>query len=101
MNSGKKVILSGGAQANNIFWQVADTTTLETTSEFKGTILDQTLIAMLAGATLDGRALAQTEVTLIANTVTAAAPIPEPATLLLVGSGALGLLGVLRRRWMK
>lgn len=92
ISSATKVILSGGAQANNIFWQVADTTTLGTTSEFKGTILDQTLIVMNTGATLDGRALAQTAVTLDSNAV-----IPEPCTILLLGSGLVGLLASRRR----
>jgi hypothetical protein len=69
ISSAKSVILSGGAQANNIFWQVAGAVTLGTTSEFKGNILCQTLIAMNTGATLNGRALAQTAVTLDANIV--------------------------------
>jgi hypothetical protein len=64
ISSGKKVILSGGAQAKNIFWQVAGATTLGTTSVFNGNILDQTNIAIQTGATLNGRALAQTAVTL-------------------------------------
>jgi hypothetical protein len=29
------------------------------------------------------------------------APVPEPGTILLIGTGALGLLGRLRRRRMK
>ena len=69
ISSGKRVILRGGAQAKNIFWQVAGQTTLGTTSQFKGVILDQTAIVMNTGATLDGRALAQTAVTLDSNTV--------------------------------
>ena len=44
VNNGAKVTLSGGAQAKNIFWQVAGETTIGTTSEFKGIILSQTLI---------------------------------------------------------
>jgi hypothetical protein len=65
------VTLTGGAQAKNIFWQVAGQTTLGTTADFKGIILCKTLIAMKTGATLDGRALAQTAVTLQANDITA------------------------------
>jgi hypothetical protein len=67
--SGVEVVLAGGARPSNIFWQVAGTTTLGTTSRFKGVILDQTDIVMNTGATLDGRALAQTAVTLQSNTV--------------------------------
>ncbi len=69
ISSGKKVILKGGAQASNIFWQVAGATTLGTGSTFNGNILDKTNIAMLTGATLNGRALAQTAVTLQKNIV--------------------------------
>jgi len=64
------VTLSGGAKSKNIFWQVAGQTTLGTTADFKGVILCQTAIVMNTGATLDGRALAQTAVTLEVNRVT-------------------------------
>jgi len=64
-----QVVLSGGALAQNVFWQVAGSTTLGTTSSFKGVILDQTAIIMNTGATLDGRALAQTAVTLDSTTI--------------------------------
>ena len=70
VGNGAIVTLSGGAQAQNVFWQVAGQTTLRTTSQFKGIILCQTLIAMNTGARLDGRALAQSAVTLDANAVT-------------------------------
>ncbi len=69
VGNGAIVTLSGSAQAKNIFWQVAGQTTLGTTSEVKGNILSQTLIDMQTGATLKGRALAQTAVTLDANSV--------------------------------
>jgi hypothetical protein len=70
VGSGTIVTLSGGAQARNVFWQVAGQTTLEPTVAFSGIILCQTLIEMKTGATLKGRALAQTAVTLQSNALT-------------------------------
>ncbi|MDP3062795.1 MAG: ice-binding family protein, partial [Chloroflexota bacterium] len=70
VGNGAIVTLSGGAQAKNIFWQVAGQTTLGTTSAFKGIILGQTAIVLNTGASLNGRALAQAAVTLDANAVT-------------------------------
>jgi hypothetical protein len=67
--SGVEVVLEGGAQAKNVFWQVAGVTALGTTSVMNGTILDLTAITLNSGATLHGHALAQTAVTLIANRV--------------------------------
>ena len=80
LSNGKQVILSGGAQAKNIFWQVAGQTTLGTTSVFNGNILDKTAIVLKTGATLNGRALAQTAVTLDANAVSGllSAPVVTP-----------------------
>jgi hypothetical protein len=69
--SAASVNLIGGAVASNIFWQVAGQVTINTTAAMQGNILCQTQIAFNTGATLvEGRALAQTQVTLIANTVT-------------------------------
>jgi len=67
--SGKTVILRGGAQAKNIFWQVAGATTLGTGAVFERNILGKTSIVLQTGARLNGRALAQTAVTLDANAV--------------------------------
>ena len=78
VGSGAIVYLSGGALAKNIFWQVADQTTLGSTTQFKGNILDYTAIVMQDGGTLDGRALAQTEVTLIGNTLTIPTGVEQP-----------------------
>jgi Ice-binding-like len=69
ISSGIKVNLIGGAQASNVFWQVAGTTTLGTNSTFYGNILDKTNIALQTGAILNGKALAQTAVTLQANII--------------------------------
>jgi hypothetical protein len=68
--SGRKVILSGGALASNIFWQVGSSATFGTTSVFKGTVLAMQSITLNAGASLDGRALARTGgVTMSGNTI--------------------------------
>jgi Ice-binding-like len=71
VNNSAIVTLVGGAQSKNIFWQVSGQATLGTTADVKGIILSQTQISLNTGAKLSGRALAQTAVTLIANTVTA------------------------------
>ena len=69
VGSTKKVTLAGGAQAKNVFWRVAGKTTLGTYSTFNGTILCKTKIVLQTGAALNGRALAQTAITLDANRV--------------------------------
>jgi hypothetical protein len=94
ISPGTQVILDGGVQVQNIFWQVAGQTTLGTTSKFKGIILGQTAIVMDTGATLDGRALAQTAVTL--DSVSVVSIIPEPGTVGLLTLGGLLIRG--RRR---
>ncbi|SDJ84702.1 Protein of unknown function [Cryobacterium psychrotolerans] len=66
----KNVTLVGGIQAKNVFWQTAGAVTLGTTAHFEGTILSKTMIAMNTGASINGRLLAQTAVTLQSNTVT-------------------------------
>ena len=72
MSSATKVILSGGASAKNIFWQVAGLVDLGTTAHGEGVILSQTGITLRTGASINGRLLAQTAVTLDGNTVTEA-----------------------------
>jgi len=60
VTSGRQVILTGGAQASNVFWQVGSSATLGTTSDFSGTIMALASITLETGATLHGRALAST-----------------------------------------
>ena len=54
------MILAGGAQAKNIFWQVGTQATLGTTSIFYGNLFADASITMETGSTLNGRALAFT-----------------------------------------
>ena len=69
-----RVTLVGGALPKNIFWQVAGAVTLGTTAHFEGVILAKTMIAVNTGASVNGRLLAQTAVTLQMNAVTEPAP---------------------------
>ena len=85
VGNGIKIILAGGAKAENVFWQIGTSATLGTTSVFKGTILADQSISLNTGATLDGRALASSAaVTLAGNAVTR----PAIATTLLKGKAA-------------
>jgi hypothetical protein len=65
------VVLIGGAQAANVFWQVGSSATLATSSHLEGTILALTSITVTTSATVTGRLLARNgAVTLDTNTVT-------------------------------
>ena len=74
--TGVHIILAGGANANNIFWQVSSAAVLDTTSVFNGTILAGTSITMNTGSTMNGRALAQAQVTF--DGTGAALPVTAP-----------------------
>jgi hypothetical protein len=58
--TGRQVILAGGAQATNIYWQVGSSATLGTSSVFKGNILALASITAASGAGVEGRLLART-----------------------------------------
>jgi hypothetical protein len=68
--SATNIVLAGGAQAKNIFWQVAGAVTVGTYAHFEGIVLGKTVIGVNTGATVNGRLLAQTAVTLQMNPVT-------------------------------
>lgn len=90
---GAKVqFLTGVGLSCNVWWKVVSSATIGVGTTFVGNILASTAVALQTGATLNGRAFAQTAaVTMDANTISgptcAAAPIP-PAT-----SGSPVLLG--------
>ena len=69
VSNGVHVVLSGGARPENVFWQVSGKVELGTTSQMQGIVLAQTSIAAAAGASIQGRLLAQTAVTLDSATV--------------------------------
>ena len=66
----QEILLSGGAQPAHIFWQVAGTVDLGTTSHAEGILLSKTAIKLQAGSSINGRLLAQTAVNIASATVT-------------------------------
>ncbi len=78
---GASVNLINGAQACNVYWQVASSASLDDGADLVGTVMARTSISLNSAATVQGRVLAlDGTVTLIGNTITrpvcAAAPPP-------------------------
>jgi hypothetical protein len=69
-----RVLLEGGAQAKNIFWQVSGEVIINSGARFEGNILSKTAITLRTGASLNGMALAQSKVALESATVVKPAP---------------------------
>ena len=74
LSSTAKINLAGGALAKNVFWQVAGSADLGTTAHCEGVILTYTMISLQTGASIKGRLLAQTAVTIDGSTVVEPAP---------------------------
>jgi hypothetical protein len=68
--AGKKVILAGGVQAKNIFWQVEGNARVHANAHMEGIILIKTDILFMTGSSLYGRVLAQTACDLQMATIT-------------------------------
>ena len=68
-SNGVNVNLAGGSLPKNVFWQVSDVVTIGPTAIMQGVILAQTNIVVQTGATVNGRLLSQTAVTLDVATV--------------------------------
>lgn len=59
--AGSAVAFTGGAGPCNVFWQVGTSATIGAGSHFAGTVLALSSISVNAGATIDGRLLAQNQ----------------------------------------
>jgi hypothetical protein len=64
-----KVTLSGGAQAKNIFWQVAGYVAVGTSAHMEGILLVNTEVTFGTSSSLKGRVLAQTACTIEKATI--------------------------------
>jgi uncharacterized repeat protein (TIGR02543 family) len=64
------VVLTDGAQASNVFWQVNGAVTIGASSSFSGNIMAEGAITVGLGSSIDGRALAAGAVTLATNNIT-------------------------------
>ncbi len=69
ISSAVKIVLAGGALPRNVFWQVSGLADVDTTAHVEGVVMSQTSIALHSGASINGRLLAQTAVTLDGNKV--------------------------------
>jgi hypothetical protein len=74
VSSAVNVVLAGGAVAKNVVWQVAGAAHLGTTAHFEGVILSMTSITLQTGASVTGRLLAQTAVSIDGSAVVQPAP---------------------------
>ncbi len=121
--SGSTVNVMNGGANNGLYWEVGSSATLGTSTTFAGNILAVDSITMNTSARiLCGRAFANTgAVTLDTNTISdncsaggdygtgrsdfgsagfsgGFSTVPEPGTLVMFGSGIIGLAGILRRK---
>jgi hypothetical protein len=79
--TGSRVLLTGDAQACNVFWQVGDSATIGLSSAFAGTIMAMNSVTLTTGASLQGRALARNAaVTLDTNAITTPVCATPPST---------------------
>jgi hypothetical protein len=81
INVGATVLLTNGALAKNVFWQVGSSATIGTSAVMVGDVVALASVSLGTGASLAGRAIGLTgAVTLLGNAVTIAAGgvIPVP-----------------------
>ncbi|MDB4960083.1 MAG: large protein [Myxococcales bacterium] len=74
VTAGKRITLTGGALPRNVFWQIAGSMTLGAQAHVEGIVLTKTYVTFGTGASITGRLLAQTAVTIAGSAVTQPAP---------------------------
>ncbi|GAB2554199.1 hypothetical protein GCM10027190_00750 [Spirosoma areae] len=76
-----KIVLTNGATANNVFFQINGAATLGTGSTFQGTILAKDAIVLNTQAALQGRALSTAGAITLNNNVVTNVATPMPVSL--------------------
>ena len=71
ISTGANIVLAGGARPKNVFWQAGGDVLVHAGSHLEGNVLTATAATLDTGASLHGRLLAQTLVTLRGAIVTA------------------------------
>jgi len=69
MSGAMSIVLTGGALPKNVFWQVSGLVDVGTTAHFEGVVLSQTAITLRTGASIVGRLLAQSAVSIDGSAV--------------------------------
>jgi hypothetical protein len=96
--SGSVVALINGATPCNVFWEVATSATIGTSSLFNGTLMADQSITFASTATLNGSAMTRVgAITLDHDTFNNACVVPEPGSTLLLGTGLAALFAFRRR----
>ncbi|MFA4928316.1 MAG: Ig-like domain-containing protein [Patulibacter sp.] len=76
MAAGSNVVLTGGARASRVFWQVVGAGTIGATASFAGTLIARDAVGVGAGTVFNGRTIALGgALTLDANEVYSAPPV--------------------------
>lgn len=94
------VLLTNGATADSVFWQVGSAATFLASSSFVGNVLAMTSITVGTGSEVDGRLMALNGAVTFngSNVIATPTAIPEPAASVAIAAGLMGVLvGV--RRW--
>ncbi len=70
MTTGRRVIMTNGAEPRNVFWAVGSSATLGTKCSFHGNLLVRQSISLGTGTAVRGRLLAESgAVTMEGNTI--------------------------------